>query len=498
MKGSYRLGALISLLSIMSPAQTPPAAGSIAKIGPAEQRRKQHPEIANVVDFAQLAPPEFSAHFLLQAAISPQLHDRVWQKELLEQAFERANLAKEPVRRRSFRDGDVFDVPRTRAEMISRGFEEVLDRLSLQSLAVKAMLDLDAVRAIEMFESISYPQLQVAPCEEALVDDVSAYYSVLGQLVNSGFSSRQRRDGRHVALLNRALSRVDSAVALAPAAEALSAAALNREEKASLAGSFALALERVQHDDRSFAASLSALNKQVLRFVQTLRAGGVVPDPVIAAYRQYLVANLTGTRCADNVEPPDVLGKVVDAFNQNLASGTNPSLAPLRPAELKPGKTGGRARAEPFIDRADEEVLDRFIEFLTADDKSGGEEQNTVRWRSRFDDFLRQFDEITPRTGEPEYRYFYRKANALTALAEVVPPGSERDKLLGQLVALFSASNMQQESPIEWFAQVSLTSDAIGERGSAEYREFLRELEHSGNSLLALCAFAANAVPPIP
>lgn len=87
MKGSYRLGALISLLSIMSPAQTPPAAGSIAKIGPAEQRRKQHPEIANVVDFAQLAPPEFSAHFLLQAAISPQLHDRVWQKELLEQAF---------------------------------------------------------------------------------------------------------------------------------------------------------------------------------------------------------------------------------------------------------------------------------------------------------------------------------------------------------------------------------------------------------------------------
>src|SRR5204863_5588961 len=140
-------------------------------------------------------------------------------------------------------------------------------------------------------------QLQAKPCEEALVDDISAYYSVLGQLVNSGFSNRQRRDGRHVALLNQALSRVDSAVALAPVAEALSAAVLSQEDKASLAGSFGLALERVQHDDRSFSASLSALNKQVLRLVQTLRTGGVVPGPVIAAYRQYLVADLTGNRC---------------------------------------------------------------------------------------------------------------------------------------------------------------------------------------------------------
>src|SRR5579859_510044 len=214
--GAICVGALIPWHTMPLPAQAPSAAEPIAGAALAEQRHKQHPEIAKVVDLADSAQPEFSARFLLQAATSTQLHDRIWQKEMVEQALESANLAREPVRRRSFRDGDLFDVTRTRAEMISRGFDEIVDRLSLQSLVVKAMLDLDAARAMEMFQSIRYPQLQAKPCEEALVDDVSAYYGVLGQLVNSGFSNGQRREGRHVALLTQALSRVDSAVELAP------------------------------------------------------------------------------------------------------------------------------------------------------------------------------------------------------------------------------------------------------------------------------------------
>lgn len=505
MKGANCFGALISLFSIMLPAQTPPAAGPLAKTRRAEQRRKQHPEIAKVIDFAESAPPEFSAHFLLQVATSPQLHDRVWQKELLEEAFERGSFAREPVRRRRFRDGDLFDVARTRAEKISRGFDEVLDRLSLQSLAVKAMLPLDRARAIDMFQSITYPRLEVKQCGEALIDDVSAYYGALGQIVDSGFSSGQRREGRHVALLNHAMGGVDSAVELAPVAEVLSTAALSMEEKESIAGSFALALERVRYDDRSFTASLSLVNKHLHQLVQTLRTSGVVPDAIIAAYRKYLVANLTGSRCADNAEQPDVagkeaLGRVVDAFNKDLASATNPSLAPLNAAEIKPGKIGGRAETEPFIDPADEEVLGRFIEFLLlrTDDKPAGEDKNTVRWRSQFDDFMRQIEEIKPGAGEPEYRYFYRKASALTALLEAAPTGSGRDKLLRQLVAFLSSSNMRQESAIEWYGQVAETASAIGEHGSEEYQEFLRELEQSGNSLLALYALAANALPPNP
>jgi hypothetical protein len=505
LKGAIYLGPLIPLLPLLLPAQTPTAADPAEKAALAERRHRQHPEIAKVVDLAQSAPPEFSAHFLLQAANSTRLHDRVWQKELLEEAFERANLAREHMRRRSMRSDDFFDVTRTRAEMISRGFDEQLDRLSLQSLAVKEMLHLDRARAIEMFQSISYPRLQAKACEDALMDDVSAYYRVLGQIVDSGFSAGERREGRHVALLNHALSGVDSAVELAPVAEVLSTAALSAEDKEALAGSFALALERVRHDDRSFTASLSLVNKHLHQLVQTLGTRGAVPDAVIAGYRKYLVANLTGSRCADNTEQPEVAGKdllekVLDAFNEDLASVTNPSLAPLRVAEIKPGKIEGRAKTEPFIDPADEEVLDRFIEFLLlrTDDKPGGEDKNTIRWRSQFDDFMRQIEEIKPGAGEPEYRYFYRKANALTALLEAAPPGSGRDKLLRQLVAFLSSSDMQQENAIEWYGQVAETAGAIGEHGSEEYQEFLRELEHSGNSLLTLYAFAANAFPPDP
>src|SRR5207253_7955750 len=65
-----------------------------------EQRRKQYPDLSRIVDLAQAVPPEFSASFLLRVAASARLRDRVWKKELLEQAFQSAALAQQPIRRK--------------------------------------------------------------------------------------------------------------------------------------------------------------------------------------------------------------------------------------------------------------------------------------------------------------------------------------------------------------------------------------------------------------
>src|SRR5258708_29480640 len=120
-----------------------------------EQRRKQNPELSRIVDLAQAVPPEFSASFLLRVAAA-RLRDRVWKKELLEQAFQSAGLAQQPVRRKGIAAGVVA---RSRAEVMSMGFDQRLDRLSLQSLAASEMLKLDKAKALEMFQAISIPGL---------------------------------------------------------------------------------------------------------------------------------------------------------------------------------------------------------------------------------------------------------------------------------------------------------------------------------------------------
>src|SRR5260370_16247858 len=85
-----------------------------------EQRRKQYPELSRIVDLAQAVPPEFSASFLLRVASSARLRDRVWKKELLEQAFQSAGLAQQPIRRKGIAAGVVA---RSRGEVIGLGFD---------------------------------------------------------------------------------------------------------------------------------------------------------------------------------------------------------------------------------------------------------------------------------------------------------------------------------------------------------------------------------------
>ena len=96
--------------------------------------------------------------------------------------------------------------------------------------------------------------------------------------------------------------------------------------------------------------------------------------------------------------------------------------------------------------------------------------------------------------GEPEYRYFYRKATALQALLRVAPPGPEQDKVVRQFVAFLGSSNFQQESLLEWYAQVERTASAVKELKAATYAKFLDELQASGHPVLILYAVASAAL----
>ena len=82
--------------------------------------------------------------------------------------------------------------------MMTLGFDQRLDRLTLQSRAVREMMKLDPKKALDMFQAISFPSPHRCSCEDALVDDVSEYYETLAQIADSAFSPAERRLGSHV------------------------------------------------------------------------------------------------------------------------------------------------------------------------------------------------------------------------------------------------------------------------------------------------------------
>jgi hypothetical protein len=67
--------------------------------------------------------------------------------------------------------------------------------------------------------------------------------------------------------------------------------------------------------------------------------------------------------------------------------------------------------------------------------------------------------------------------------------------VIRQYVALLKSSNLQQESPLEWYAQVQRSANSIRGLGPEACAVFLDELERSGAAVLSLYALAARVIP---
>ena len=159
------------------------------------------------------------------------------------------------------------------------------------------------------------------------------------------------------------------------------------------------------------------------------------------------------------------------------------------PDELKPTRVEGQADWDPFVDDAEfQRAWDEYLDLLLG--KGHGpllgsrplsdEQKNAIEWRTQFDHFVEQIDDLRPAVGEPEYRYFYRMATALTAALRVTPSGPDREKVLRQFVAFLRSSSLQQESVLEWYAQVHRTASSVRALGTEATATFLSELERSG------------------
>src|SRR5882762_7660939 len=119
---------------------------AVAGLGAAFQSRsdgrpRRDPVLEELVTATSSVQPEFAADILIRIGTSQKMSDPEWKRELLEQAFRRAAAAHEAHRRAA-----ILLAPDTRQGALMQAYDTRLDRVSLQSRVVLAMLPLDPDR----------------------------------------------------------------------------------------------------------------------------------------------------------------------------------------------------------------------------------------------------------------------------------------------------------------------------------------------------------------
>lgn len=485
-------GFLIAAMAVALAAEDEPLKGRAQILA---ERQKLYPEIARIVEATHGVPQEFAAEALLRAAEAPFLADRDWKKELIEDAFQHARQAKEPVARKV---AVMTATSGTRASMIAQAAATGLDRVTLEMRAVRDELALDKVKGREFFATAGKPAVRRASCDDALVDNVAAYYETLARVVDGGFTSEEKQKDAHVQLLAAELRKITSPVEVGPAARAIMTSNLTAAQLEFVVSAFSAALQKISGDDRAFSSALVGTDRDLETLLDKLRAAGVSVEPLTTAYRQYLTQNFAGARCEDTITMKPDVGATIGGGGPEPVAAT---FGGIDPSTIKPSKVQGKPKLQRFI------TSEQGGSFRAAFDSlmfgSGGrglrdDQKVTPQWRERFTTLARSIDEMKRESSEPAADFFYRKAGAYIVALTAAPPGPERDGVVLQYIGFLRTSDMQQEDVVAWFSQVDALVSLTQSVNAEEYRKLLAALTNSGHPVLRLYAEEESSLPQRP
>jgi hypothetical protein len=437
-------------------------------------------EFASVIDMARHVSGEFGADALIRIAATGKL-DKATRIQLLEEAFQRAAEAQQPLKRRV-----ALLKAASASGFFQRAYQQNLDGLSLRLRAVEAMLALDPPKARGLFLEIPPLQLPKVTCAGYLVYDVSLYYDVLGHVARRSFTPKEVAEGEPVRLLARFAAGVDAASEIEPAARMLAASTVGNADFQALITAFGGAVSQIYGDDRSFTAAVSDANRKILALADDARKRQVPPTGLIEGYRRFLVNNLAGDRCADDDlmgngegfvlgagNGTEELGSAARFFNEKLAA---PPVPPLREEDVTPSKIAGAASGVRACQEAECQQLESQYRSLMFDAQGAplsAQQKDSAEWRGNLQHFLTAAADWKETTGPAGADQFREECALFGALAGAIPPGPDRGRVLLAWLNYLDASRMQQDDRITWFLPVNtmvgrVTLDPAGLSSLAE------------------------------
>jgi hypothetical protein len=409
-------------------------------------------EIETLVATARSAPPEIFADAMVHMVEGGKIPNMGWQKALLQDAFTAAQQAHEPVRLISV-PGLATD---TRASFRGRAGDWQLDALSLEVRVLRTLLTVDRPSARQLFQAIPHVRLDAPACEDPLIADASAYFDVAGALAQSAFSPEEKKQSAHAQFLIGVLAGATTPAEMAGFAHALAAVDLNPSEMEVVAGAMEAKLDALPANYRSFAVKIDDLADGLDFFGARAKAQGVATTALGAAFRRFVVAQMKGARCKEDLDQ-------ATHFASTLPVKYLGELAPLTTDEMKPSKHGAQFEAKNYFD-ADhsKELADSLnrLRFPSEGRPYSEEQRSTGTWKVLFSDFLRDFQAWSP--SGTEIDILHQRLTVLRWLIELTPPGEDRIRVLRMCVAALQAGGADRQSPAEWFWQAKSILSAAG------------------------------------
>ena len=450
----------------------------------AEERKprpKLPPDVEQVFGIAMAAPPEFAASALLR--LVHRVPEKELRRDLMDMAFHVAAKAQAPVKLLPAPGTEVD----TRSGSLAAAFRLNMDALSLQTRAIRDMIAVDPARAREMFGEMVPPSVAPAKCEDTLLPDVSPYYEAMAAVAQGTFTPAERARSEHLAFATAAFSRVSTIADLAPAARSLAALECNRQQYEIALGTLSSKLEGIPPDSRSFLHFSKVIELAIQAAFERARQLGAAPDPLIDAYRKFLVTQLRAPRCADSVTPAGMLqsASATELFGPRIR-GDRPALTT---EELTPELTEGEMKLVRYWQTAGAQRV--YAECMKLRESPSGQTlsdgtRRSREWARQLTDFLSTLADWRAGEEASDADYYHEKATVYEALLELVPTGDSGDRVAGGFVEFLKSSNLQQRNPVEWFWHARETVNRVRTDHPERAAKILSEYRASGNIILML------------
>jgi hypothetical protein len=407
--------------------------------------------VQSAVDLARGTAPEIFADAVVKLVEAGKIPHRGLQVELLEDAFQAAGSAIEPVRLMAI----PGTPPDTREIYRSNAGELGLDTVSLQARILKNLLTVDRARARELFDQVAHPVLDARPCENALVADIAPYYEIAGAIAQSSFTAEEKESGAHVQFLVGLLAAAKSPGELAAFAGAIENLTFTPAQWQVLLVVLSEKLEKTGADYRSFAVSFNAMQGAISRLAEFGHANHVNVDGLIGSFRKYVVAQMTAPRCQ-----PDIPMAIAEM------QWIQP---PLTDDETNPSGRRGNIRPQKYFESGDSKEMGDRLKSITLQ-PNGNEVFDSLLSRQTFvravidpdvlSDFLLTFAVWNPSGADVDV--LHTKATVLKVLLATNLSDEDHDRMVRSSVELLTTSGAQRQYPAEWMWQVKSLSGAIG------------------------------------
>ncbi len=428
------------------------AALSLPAEDPAKLSEGLPRELAMIVDGALAVPPELGAEALIRAATSGGIRSPEKRIALLERAAEIGAYVEKPHPRVFV--GPRFPASKEYFQGLKYGLK--LDRLSITARSLTEIGRIDRRRSLEEVPHFAPYRLERRSCEDALVDDVAAYYDLCAVTVNHAFNEERRR-GEHLDLAMSALSRVTFAAEVAPAARMVASLDLPPDETGQLANSLAGALERVHDSGRGFSAAQPRIDRALRQaLIPRLVKLGIDPAALETAYQNYRERHLKAPPCAEN-----------------------------------------QMRLTPFL-REDPEIM-RLASRLVFRDAAAKvrytpEERTGEEWRARFEEFTTAVGRLQPGPDQSPADLFRIQRMLLGEVSALVPPGPERETLLRTYVATLASAPLDG-GVAAWLVDIMSLLKLVEAAGAGDRVRVLAMMEQGANANLAFFARMERLLP---